>query len=300
MVIGLRDLIAAIGQLDLDGDIKAFCHALDPGLGAQIGESGCAVQDVAQLFTRQSLGFQGADKAQDVLGRAQVQLHQGEVDMGALQDGFGPGHHGLRHVDHDEVEVRPRHVDDAADILWPDDVEGQHVGGGGQDVEFIVKSQHGLQEGVAVDVLGVRQQFKNRFFARQIKVGGSRTELEIEVDEADARGFLAQRRQFPCKVGSEGRSTRAAAEPVDGQDHGIAVALGLEARMRHGLWSVRRRGGGDDGSGHRCGSADALDRLVQCTFGQWVGQEIIGAEPQKLMQGHRADLVGDQQDFDIV
>ncbi len=66
---------------------------------------------------RQLLGLQRADQAQDVLRRPQVKLHQRKVDMGAAQDGFGPADDGRGHVDDDEVEVRLRHVEDAADIL---------------------------------------------------------------------------------------------------------------------------------------------------------------------------------------
>ena len=67
VITGLRDLLAAIGQLNFDRDSKALAQPFDPRLAGKIGEAGCPVQHKAQLFKRQAFRLQGAFQTQSVL-----------------------------------------------------------------------------------------------------------------------------------------------------------------------------------------------------------------------------------------
>ena len=120
--------------------------------------------------------------------------------------------------------------------------------------------------------------------------------MEVEIQEADARGVgFGRSGEFPRQIDREGRGPRAAGQAVNRQDHPVTVALGFEGGVCARL-GLRGRGGSRFGHSGRGGLAG--NRLVQRPFGQWVGHEIIGAQPQELMQRDRADLIGDQDHFD--
>ena len=127
MIVRLRDLLRAVGQLKLDRDVEAFGQPLDAALAGKVGEFRRPVQDIAQLFEGQFLTLQRADHPKRVLGRAHVQFHGREIDVGLVQHRLGPLDHGRGHVDHDEVEIRPRHVQHAVDVFRIHDVERQHL-----------------------------------------------------------------------------------------------------------------------------------------------------------------------------
>jgi len=78
------------------------------------------------------------------------------------------------------------------------------------------------------------------------------------------------------------------------QHHAVAVAFGLETGMGHFTLGLMGGGLGDRQHWRRRGFAHFLDGFVQRAFGQRVGDEVVGAQTQQLMQGDRADLIGDQ------
>ena len=156
-------------------------------------------------------------------------------------------------------------------------------------MQLVVEGQKRLEEADIINRGGIGQHLIDRFATRQVEIGRDRAILEIEVQKADARGVvLADRGQFPGEVHRQRRRAGAARKAVDRQDHAIAVALRLETRRRGVLFHI--------GVGAGC-LLKPLDRLMQGVLGKRVGDEIVGAKLEKLMERDRADLFGDEDDL---
>ena len=218
--------------------------------------------------------------------------------MGARQDGLGPADDGRRHVDDDKVKILLGHVKKPVDVFTLHDVQRQHIGRRGKDVQLVVEGLHRLDEAFAVGADGILEDFEHRISARQIKIGGDRTELEVQIQKADARRvFLADIRQFPGEVAGERGRPNPSCHAVNGQYDRVAVTSGLKTGLA-GLFVVLANL--RCYVGRRFRLAGAFDRLVQRTFGQGVRYEVIGPQPQQLMQRNGADVMRDQDDFDAL
>jgi hypothetical protein len=136
-------------------------------------------------------------------------------------------------------------------------------------------------------VFGVLQEFQHDLPARQVEIGRDAAELQIEVDQADAGRFLlVDIGQFPGEVDGKRRGARAAREVLHGEDRALAAHV-RPAVVRRGVGGCRARGGvGGE-------FLDALDGVMQRAVGQRVGQEIVGAELQQLVQRAGRHGIGD-------
>ena len=50
MIATLRNLLAAVGSLQLARDIETFSHTFDPAFATQISELWSAIDNITQLF----------------------------------------------------------------------------------------------------------------------------------------------------------------------------------------------------------------------------------------------------------
>ena len=119
--------------------------------------------------------------------------------------------------------------------------------------------------------------------------------MQVQIKDADARvglALLGDVAQFPSQIHGECRGTHAAGQTLHSHDHTFAIMRRF-ARCRPRL----RRRGGHDGCGF--GLPDALDRGLKLVFRQGVGDKFIGTLPQQLVQGRRADILGDQDDANV-
>ena len=203
----------------------------------------------------------------------------------------------------DEIEIRLRHVDDAADIFGPSRCPAAAC-------RPARSSTCSLSLKVSIDL---QQSCRCRRW--RCRTGG-RTPLPCAAGRDRSRPSrywksrsIRQTRgasAFEIVASSQARlaakveAPTPPAMPCTGKHHAVAVALGLEGRgvrlSRRRLPRLRRRQPGPGRPG--CGLAHAFDRIVQRAFGQRVGHEIIGPQPQQLVQRDRADLIGDQHDLD--
>ena len=318
VVAGLRDLLGTIGKLRLELDAQAFAKALDAGLAAHIQPLGGAVQHVVHLFKRQVFGLQRLDEAHRVLGRAHVEFERREIDIGGIQNGFGPLHDRRRHVDDHDVEAFLRQLEKRLHLFGADQVERQDIGRRGKDRQLAIIALQRLAEGLLVHRLRLGQHFEDHVAARQVEIGRGRAELEIQIDQADRRRFLLVHiGQFPGQVHRQRGRAGAARHGLHGKQHAILAADGGGQR-RCGCRGGGFRGGRDRGClnrgfsrscrrcrhGHRglCHTLtgpNAFHRLVESLLGQRVGHEIIGSGLQQTVQNGRADVLGHEDDLDV-
>lgn len=126
--------LAAIWQMQIDCDIKAFLHSFQATLALQVSEFRGAVQNKADLVKGQVFGLKRALQPICVLCRPHIEFDDTEIDLSGAQHGFRPLNKARRHIDHDKIKMARCCVQKLLNFGLADNVEWRKIGWRGENL----------------------------------------------------------------------------------------------------------------------------------------------------------------------